>query len=141
VEVQVPTAEIVMRLRIPTGAPVVVRHQIRLIDSTPWSLQTSFYPMELVRAGADRLMMADDISGGTVRYLEQTLGLRQVGYRDWITARTPDQNEVSFFGIPHDAMVFEIFRTAFDQNGKPMRVTVTVFPTDRNRHTAAGGPP
>jgi GntR family transcriptional regulator len=29
--------------------------------------------------------------------------------------------------------VFENFRTAFDQTGSPMRVTVTVFPTDRNQ--------
>ena len=29
--------------------------------------------------------------------------------------------------------MFEIFRTAFDQHKKPMRVTVTVFPTDRNQ--------
>ena len=29
--------------------------------------------------------------------------------------------------------MFEIFRTAFDQNGDPMRVTVTIFPTDRNQ--------
>jgi GntR family transcriptional regulator len=29
--------------------------------------------------------------------------------------------------------VFEIFRTAFDQNGQPMRVTVTIFPVDRQQ--------
>jgi hypothetical protein len=29
--------------------------------------------------------------------------------------------------------VFEIFRTAFDDTGRPVRVTVTVFPTDRNQ--------
>jgi len=29
--------------------------------------------------------------------------------------------------------MFEIFRTAFDQDKVPMRVTVTVFPTDRNQ--------
>ena len=29
--------------------------------------------------------------------------------------------------------MFENFRTAFDQDGRPMRVTVTVFPTDRNQ--------
>ena len=29
--------------------------------------------------------------------------------------------------------MFEIFRTAFDQNGKPMRVTVTIFPVDRQQ--------
>ena len=30
-------------------------------------------------------------------------------------------------------MVFDIFRTAFDQGKNPMRVTVTVLPTDRNQ--------
>ena len=56
-----------------------------------------------------------------------------MGYRDWITARAPDQNEQKFFGLTHDATVFEIFRTAFDQAGKPIRVTVTVCPADRNQ--------
>jgi hypothetical protein len=28
--------------------------------------------------------------------------------------------------------VFEIFRTGYDQRGKPMRLTVTVCPTDCN---------
>ncbi len=68
-----------------------------------------------------------------MRYLADTIGLRQIGYRDWITARGPDDNEQKFFGISHDSTVFEIFRTAFDQNKKPMRVTVTVFPADRNQ--------
>jgi GntR family transcriptional regulator len=29
--------------------------------------------------------------------------------------------------------VFEVLRTGFDQTGTPMRLTVTVFPTDRNQ--------
>lgn len=77
--------------------------------------------------------MADDIEEGTVRYLAEYIGLMQVGYRDWITARAPDSNEQAFFGLAHDAVVFEIFRTGFDQTGAPLRVTVTVWPADRNQ--------
>ena len=77
--------------------------------------------------------MPEDIAGGTVKYLAETIGLVQVGYRDWVTVRSPDENEQPFFRISHDATVFEIFRTAFDQHKTPMRVTVTVFPTDRNQ--------
>ena len=29
--------------------------------------------------------------------------------------------------------MFEVFRTAFDGNRAPMRLTVTVYPTDRNQ--------
>ena len=34
------------------GHSVVSRHQQRYIDGTPWSLQTSFYPIKLVQRGA-----------------------------------------------------------------------------------------
>ena len=70
---------------------VVSRHERRYIDDIPWSLQTSFYPMDFATKGATRLLMAEDIQEGTVRYLAESLGVRQVGYRDWITARAPRQ--------------------------------------------------
>jgi GntR family transcriptional regulator len=133
VEIQAPPAEICRRLRIAARAPVVSRHQRRYVDDIPWSLQTSFYPMDFVTHGATRLLMAEDLAEGTVSYIAEVLAIRQVGYRDWITARSSDPNEQAFFGLAHDAAVFEIFRTAFDQTGTPLRVTVTVFPTDRNQ--------
>jgi GntR family transcriptional regulator len=123
------------QLQVPEGTPLISRHQKRYIDGTPWSLQTSFYPKAFITQGADRIMDTDDIPEGTVRYLAETLGLRQAGYRDWITVRAPDAAEASFFNVPQDGRVgvFEIFRTGFDQTRTPMRLTVTVFPTDRNQ--------
>jgi GntR family transcriptional regulator len=141
VEIQKASAEVASRLQVPEGTSVISRHQKRLIDETPWSLQTSFYPRGFVAQGADRLIEADDIEIGTVTYLAQTLGLRQVGYRDWVKVRAPDAIEANFFNLPQDGRVgvFEIFRTAFDQTGKPMRLTVTVFPTDRNQFIVNAG--
>jgi GntR family transcriptional regulator len=133
VEVQTAAAEVTRRLRVPRDTPLVSRHQQRYIDERPWSLQTSFYPMEFVTRGAHLLLSTEDITQGAVKYLGEAIGLFQRGYRDWITARSPDNNEQDFFRLAHDATVFEIFRTGFDQNQKPMRVTVTVFPTDRNQ--------
>jgi GntR family transcriptional regulator len=134
VEIQVPSQEIARRLRIGPDKQVVSRHQQRFIDGVPWSLQTSYYPMEFVTSGkAPKLLMAEDLADGVVRYLAEAMDIKQVGYRDWITARAPDSNEQGFFRILHDATVFEVFRTGFDQTGTPMRVTVTVFPADRNQ--------
>jgi GntR family transcriptional regulator len=148
VELQFAKGEIARRLGVKEGTPVVSRHELRYIgskragepasddiDATAWSMQTSFYPRSFAERGATRLEMSEDIEQGTVRYLEETLGIKQVGYRDWITVRAPDTNEMSFFRLPPDGRVpvFEIFRTAFDQTGKPMRVTVTIFPADRNQ--------
>ena len=43
-------------LRIPEGAEVISRHERRFIDGTPWSMQTSYYPMEFAdRAAGPRL--------------------------------------------------------------------------------------
>jgi GntR family transcriptional regulator len=133
VEVQVAAEVITRRLRVPPNTQLVSRHQERYIDDVPWSLQTTFYPLDFISRGATRLLLAEDIEGGTVLYIAEVLDLHQVGYRDWITARRPDSNEQGFFGVAHDAAVFEIFRTAFDQTGTPLRVTVTVFPIDRNQ--------
>jgi GntR family transcriptional regulator len=139
VEVLTPPEVIAQRLRVPPQSQVVSRHQRRLIGGIPWSLQTSYYPFGLINRGAGRLLMADGVEGGTVAYLADTLDLRQEGYRDLITVRSPDDTEQSFFHLSHDATVFEIFRTAFDQHKTPMRVTVTVFPTDRNQFIVDAG--
>ena len=76
-----------------------------------------------------------NIEEGTVEYLGATLRMRQVGYRDWITVRAPNPSEADFFKLPPDGRVpmYEISRTAFDGNGQPMRLTVTVYPADRNQ--------
>jgi GntR family transcriptional regulator len=135
VEIQKAGRSIAAELRLAEGSSVISRHERRYIDGTPWSMQTSFYPRELVLRGADRLLSADNIEEGAVEYLRTTLKLRQVGYRDWITVRAPDAAEAHFFNLPPDGRipVFENYRTAFDQAGIPMRVTVSVFPVDRNQ--------
>jgi GntR family transcriptional regulator len=105
------------------------------VDNVLWSLQTSFYPMTMVADGADRLLLASNIDEGTVTYLGKVLRIKQAGYRDTISVRSPDSNETDVFHLPSDGRVavVEITRVAFDEQGKPFRVTVSVFPADRNK--------
>lgn len=135
VEIQKAQGRIASLLKIAENTQVISRHQKRSIDDTTWSMQTSFYPMGFVTQGAGLLIQAEDIKVGTVKYLAETLGLKQVGYRDLITVRAPDTTEAGFFNLPLDGRiaVYEIFRTAYDQTGTPMRLTVSIFPTDRNQ--------
>lgn len=135
VEIQQAVGVIASELGLDKGSAVVSRHQQRLIDGTAFSLQTSFYPMRLVEQGALRLIQAEDITTGAVRYLEDQLGIKQVGWRDKITVRPPDPNEAAFFKLPEDGRVavFEIFETGFDEQRQPIRLTVSIYPTDRNQ--------
>ncbi len=135
VEIQQAGAVVADALRLDDGADVVSRHYRRFIDETPWSLQTSFYPMSLVVRGATRLGLPRDVDEGTVAYLRATLGIKQAGYRDTIAVRAPDDNEAQFFKLPADGSisVFEIFRISFDEGGERFRLTITIYPADRNR--------
>jgi GntR family transcriptional regulator len=135
VEMQKADETAAAALGLSLDAPIVSRHYQRSIDGTPWSLQTSFYPMSLVGRGALRLIQATDITEGTVAYLRNELGIRQTGYRDLITVRSPNETETAFFKLPDDGRVgvFEILRVAFDEQRVPFRLTVSVYPTDRNQ--------
>jgi GntR family transcriptional regulator len=135
VEIQEASEDVAASLRIEKGTEVISRHERFFIAGTPWSMQTSFYPMEFADRGAERLRSARDIKEGTVQYLAETLHIKQVGYRDWITVRAPNATEAEFFKLPPDGRVAtcEIFRTAFDGNGQPMRLTVAVYPAHRNQ--------
>lgn len=139
VEVQLASAAVADSLRIEVGADVISRHEQRFVDDQAWSLQTSFYPRSLADK-APRLLDASSIAGGTVAYLRKC-GIQQAGYRDAIEVRAPDQAETVFFGLPVDGriQVIEIFRVAFDQDGKRIRLTMTVYRADRNRFIINAG--
>jgi GntR family transcriptional regulator len=141
VEIQEASEQIATGLWAAKGTGVISRHERRFIDGTPWSMQTSYYPVEFADRGAERLISPRNIGEGTVKYLAETLHLVQVGYRDWITVRAPNPIEADFFNLPPDGRgaMYEIFRTAFDGNGQPMRLTITVYPADRNQFILEAG--
>ncbi len=140
VEVQQAAGLVADELQVPAGSTVVSRHQRRHIDDDPYSLQTTWYPMDLARK-AERLLQAIDIEDGAVLYLDQELGIKEAGRRDRITVRLPDAVEVSFFGLPDDGRisVYELVRTGFDAEGHPIRVTITTLPVDRNQFVIVDG--
>jgi GntR family transcriptional regulator len=120
--------------RDQTAETVISRHQDRQIDGQPYSMETSFYPKEYADEAAD-LGKVGDIKEGTVVYLRNALGIKQAGYRDKIIVRPPDPQEATFFRLPAAGQIqmLETRRVAFDEGGEPIRVTVTVYPADRNQ--------
>jgi GntR family transcriptional regulator len=120
-------------LRISQDADVIVRHQEMYVDGLSWSQQTSYYPRSLADR-APRLLDTDDIAEGTVGYMAEQ-GILQVGYRDEIEWRSPNESEISYFDLPGDGHihVVEVRRIAFDQNMTRVRLTVTVYRADRNQ--------
>ena len=133
VEVQRASGWVASLLALAEGTMVISRYQERSIDETPWSMQTTFYPMDWVTQGASRLLIAENITDGIIGYVEDVLGVKQVGLHDLITARVANSHESAFFDLPEDGQVavFEVSRVGFDENSNPLRLTVTVYPADR----------
>jgi GntR family transcriptional regulator len=140
VEVVTVSDAVARLLGIERGSQVVSRTQDRYIDGTPWSRQTTFYLMDFITKGATKLLMAQNIEEGAVHYLAEVIGIRQTGYRDWITGRLATEEEQALFGIGHNSAVFVDSRVAFDEDNTPMRLTVTIFPIDRNQLIVNVGP-
>jgi GntR family transcriptional regulator len=141
IEIQRPTGIPASELQLPSDASVVSRHQQRFIDGLPYSLQTTFYPMRLVEAGAIRLIQAEDIAEGAVGYIRAAIGIEQVGWRERIVVRVPDPTETAFFNLPDDGRiaVLEFARTGYDKTGRAIRVTITTYPADRNQFVMTSG--
>lgn len=141
VEVRNAVSDLARELKVEEGDQVVIRHQERYIDNLASSLQTSFYPMEYVRAGAIDLLQAKGIGTGATAYIEKTLGMRAVGYRQRFTVRPPDSIESSFFKFAESGTVQVVVtrRTVYAEDKKPIRFTVTVYPADRNQFVIDAG--
>jgi GntR family transcriptional regulator len=146
IEVKFAPDYVAERLRIPEGAEVLIRHQEFYMGRTPWSLQTTFFPREILSRGngAPELMRAKDIEEGTVEYLRKTLGIVQCGYRVRILVRPPNETEARFFGLSDDGRVpvVSVIRTGYEDTADgthPFRVTITVLPADRNQFVINSG--
>ncbi|MEV0381749.1 GntR family transcriptional regulator [Nonomuraea sp. NPDC050643] len=108
------------------GAP----DQYDVRTKEPGSLQRTFYPDTLTEE-APRLQSVKDIAEGTIRYLT-SCNLVQEGYRDIVDSRNATPDEAAFFDMSGLQPVTEVRRIAYTREGRPLRLTQTVF--DAARH-------
>jgi GntR family transcriptional regulator len=133
------------RLLLATGDQVVRRHQEFWVDQTPWSIQTTFYPFDLVERGAKNLLKAADFGDGELAYVAESTGLERCGYRVRIMFRQPTADEAKFFQLPNvdSVHVVSLIRTAYeDRPGHgpyPFRANFSVFPGDRHQFVINSG--
>jgi GntR family transcriptional regulator len=121
--------EIATQLKIDADDLVCVRDVMRYLDDEPWSVQTSYYPMDITEAAG--LATPRDIPQGTVRALADA-GFIETGYVDAVTARMPAPEEARRLDVGPGTPILVHTRTAGTAE-RPTRVTRTILPTDRNR--------
>ncbi|WP_419587032.1 UTRA domain-containing protein [Streptomyces sp. Qhu-G9] len=124
-----PPAEVAERLGLdPEKDLTVVRERIRIVDQDPYALADSYFPEELVRGTP--LMLPEDVSapGGVLA----SVGLVQARYRDEITVCMPTRAEAERLSLPAATPVAVHLCTGYDENGRPLRVMITILPGDRH---------
>jgi len=133
------------RLLVAPGDPVVRRHQEFWVAQTPWAIQTTFYPLDLVERGAKDLLKASDFTDGELAYIAASTGLERCGYRVRILFRPATPDEAKFFQLPEDGSVHvvSLIRTAYedqpDRGPYPFRANFTVLPGDRHQFVINSG--
>jgi GntR family transcriptional regulator len=117
------------RLKIKPKELVCVREIMRYVDGEPWSLQPSYYPLDVAQQCG--LTSAHDIPQGTIRLMAE-MGFPEVGYRDEISARMPTPEEARQLQMGTGTPLIDYTRTAATKD-RAVRLTHTLYPADRNR--------
>ncbi|GAB3427669.1 GntR family transcriptional regulator [Flindersiella endophytica] len=123
-----PPALVTERLDLPESTPVVVRRRVRYVDGVPFQLADSYYPEDIARDTP--IMEPGDvfIEGG----LMKAAGHTQVRFHDEIKIRMPSYEESTRLNLPPMTPVAEHVRTGYNQDGRPVRVIISIVPGDRH---------
>ncbi|MEV4266388.1 GntR family transcriptional regulator [Kribbella sp. NPDC049584] len=123
------TPELAARLHVEEGDSLVSRAISRYVDGQPFSLQDSYYPMDISQECG--LLTPHDVPGGVIRAMAAK-GHTEIGYVDELTTRMPRPDEARKLGLSQGTPVLVYVRTTYSDK-RPLRLTLTIFAGDRNR--------
>jgi GntR family transcriptional regulator len=124
-----PTAEVAKRLQLEAGQLVVTRRRVRYLDGEPFNINDSFFPLDLVRDTP--IMRPESIPEGANEVLAG-LGYRQERAIDELYVRMPTPDEVRRLELAPGTPVGYHVCTGYTEEGKPVRVAISVLPGDRH---------
>jgi GntR family transcriptional regulator len=115
-------------LGLETGDPVVARRRLRSVDGEPDNINISYYPRALVEGTPVELPC--DVTEGVIK-LMASMGYVQERYADKVEARMPTPDEAGTLRLSAGVPVLLHTRAGYTADDRPVRVTVTIWPSDR----------
>ena len=119
--------DVAQRLDLDEGSSVLVRRRVFHLDGVPVALTDSYYPLSF--AAGSPLEQPGPIKGGGHAVIEDPAGpiRRNIAYSaDDITARMPTVAETEALNLGQGVPVFQILRTVYDAEDRPVEVQDTV---------------
>jgi GntR family transcriptional regulator len=122
-----PPSTVAELLNLTSKDRVIVRRRRYLIDGHPVEFATSYIPSDIAKGTA--IAEPNSGPGGIYARLEE-LGHRLDHYDEEIRARMPHPDEARTLVLPAGVPVFQLVRTAVDQDDRPVEVCDTVMSAD-----------
>lgn len=117
---------VAVALELPEGDPIFELRRLRLVDDTPFSLQTAHLPVSLCPT-----LTGDDLTGSLYRLLESRYGLRLWTARETLSARAASQEEADWLEIEPSAPVMSAERVTYAADGRAIEYLEAVWRGDR----------
>ena len=124
-----PPEEVAKRLRLEPGELVAVRKRVRYLDGEPFNINDSYFPLSIVRDS--EIMRPENIGRGANEVLAE-LGYRQVRALDELYIRMPSPDQAHRLDLGPGTPIGYHVTTGYTEEGKPVRVAITVLPGDRH---------
>ncbi|MEU0601397.1 GntR family transcriptional regulator [Streptomyces sp. NPDC006393] len=139
VSIEKSDPNVAQHLEIQPGELVLVRRRLRFVDDQPWSSEDSYYPHELVKNTP--IAEPADIPEGVIAYMA-SIGYTQTRYVDDVTAVMPNPKQAEELAVEAGIPLLVRTRVGYTDE-RPVRVTITAMPTDRNvlRYELGAGKP
>ncbi|WP_328595357.1 UTRA domain-containing protein [Actinomadura macrotermitis] len=116
-----PAAEI---LGVETDTEVFARRRHMFANDVPVQLASSYVPNDL----AERADLTGDTGAGGLYSRLADIGHGPERFRERVTVRPANEDEVAFLRGELDQPVYEVIRTAFDGEGRPVEVNILIMP-------------
>ena len=122
-------------LWVEVGERTVLRHRKRWVDDRPVQVVDSWFPMDVASMpvlGGGWCPLLDDgdqvLPGGILA----VIGRPQLRVSDRISAEVADDETRAALDLPPSTVVLKHTRVGYDASDTPVRLMVTLAPTDRN---------
>jgi DNA-binding GntR family transcriptional regulator len=113
-----------------TGADVIARQRLALLDGEPSELVTWWVPAPL--ADGTDLASENPVTGGVRAHLARRKGVRVDHVVEQVVARHPTAQEAKLLRVGKTAAMLALYVTGRDAAGAPVLVLEVVMPGDRH---------
>ncbi|MFC6356497.1 GntR family transcriptional regulator [Luethyella okanaganae] len=127
-QVEPATEEVADALRLESGTPVVAIERLRFVDGEPWSLSTTWLPLEV-----GRYVLDADLGEQSLYALLATHGIRAVRGVRSAEATTSDDEQGRLLQVGAGRALLILRSVSFDENERPIECFTAYHRGDRSR--------